>query len=160
MSDIDKAELEQQPHSADETTAALTNQQDVTITGVANLDMLADSNKRYYVESKTAADVGSRGSKGVYLQRVSWRVSDVRSHFYGSIKAHRVPGRIACENEQSSVARPNSWPALLWPWMPSAANHVSAATPFLDPPHVPWRLPAAALRPALAAHRRAACIPG
>ena len=45
-------------------------------------------------------------------------------------------------------------------WMQATTNHVSAATPFLDPPHVPWRLPAAVPRRASAARRRAACTRG
>jgi hypothetical protein len=48
------------------------------------------------------------GAKGVYLKRIAWRVSDIRCHFYVSIKAYRVPRYIVCGNDPSSAARPSA----------------------------------------------------
>jgi hypothetical protein len=41
----------------------------------------------------------------LYLQRDSWRVSDIRSQLYELIKAHLVPGHIIIWNDQPSVTR-------------------------------------------------------
>lgn len=42
--------------------------------------------------------------KEVYLQRGTWRVSDMRCHLYASIKTHRVPRRIVRANDPSAAA--------------------------------------------------------